>query len=131
MLAMPEELVKTVAVEKVAPWPPPKELNVTSTLFTRLLYWSLAVICRGVAKAVPTVADCGLPPVVVMLEAKAGFTVMLFDVPVMLETVSVAVTVSVPAVFSVTMNVPTPELRPEFDGSTACPSLLVICTIPA
>jgi hypothetical protein len=44
--------------------------------------------------------------------------------------VSVAVTVSPPAVLNVTGNVPVPLVSVEFAGSTADPSVLVKCTVP-
>jgi hypothetical protein len=47
------------------------------------------------------------------------------DVPEIAVTVSVAVTVCEPAVFSVTENVPTPFVNVEFAGSNAWLSLLV------
>ena len=54
------------------------------------------------------------------------------DVPVMVDvTVSVAATVCEPAVLSVAENVPTPLVSTEFAGSTAAPSELVKCTVPA
>ena len=46
-------------------------------------------------------------------------------------TVSVAVSVCVPAVRSVALNVPTPLVSVAFAGSVAAPSLLVKCTVPA
>ena len=43
---------------------------------------------------------------------------------------SVAVRVSLPAVFSVALKVPTPLVRVEFDGREPAPSVLVKCTVP-
>jgi hypothetical protein len=64
--------------------------------------------------------------------AGPGFTVIPAEVPVMEEvTVSVAVMVWLPAVFSVTENTPTPLVNVEFAGSVAEPSVLVNCTVPA
>ena len=58
-------------------------------------------------------------------------TEMLPDVPVIEEfTVSVAVMVWFPAVFSVAENVPTPLVNVELAGNVAEPSLLVKCTVP-
>src|ERR1700690_2866920 len=45
-------------------------------------------------------------------------------------TVSVAVIVLLPTVFSVAENVPTPFVSVEFAGNTAAPSVLVKCTVP-
>ena len=45
-------------------------------------------------------------------------------------TVSVAVTLCVPAVFSVTEKVPAPLVNVESAGRTACASLLVKCAVP-
>src|SRR5262245_16286335 len=44
---------------------------------TRLPNWSLTVACRLVAKAVLTVALCGVPAVAVMLKAAPGSLVRL------------------------------------------------------
>jgi hypothetical protein len=60
-----------------------------------------------------------------------GWTVTLFDVPVMLVTVSVTVTVWIPAVLNLTGKVPAPEMSLLFPGSIARPSLLENCTVPA
>jgi hypothetical protein len=52
-------------------------------------------------------------------------TVIKFDVPVIEEVVvSVAVTVCVPMVLRVTLNVPAPPVSVEFAGNTALPSVL-------
>ena len=81
-------------------------------------------------KAVPAV--CGDDAETVNVVAAAGFTVIVPDVSVMEGvTVSVAVSVCVPAVFSVTENVPTPLVSVELAGNVATPSLLVKCTVPA
>ena len=81
-------------------------------------------------KAVPAV--CGDNAETVKLVAAPGFTVIVPDVPVMDEvTVSVAVMLWFPAVFSVAENVPTPLVNVELAGSVAVPSLLVKCTVPA
>lgn len=80
-------------------------------------------------KALPAVPDDGA--VTTKCVAAPGFTVMELDVPVMDEvTVSVAVTVCVPSVFSVTENVPTPFVNVEFPGNVADGSVLVKCTVP-
>ena len=64
--------------------------------------------------------------------AVPGVTVMPDSVPVrLLFWVSVAVTDWVPAVSSVTLNVPVPLVRVVAAGRTAWPSLLVIATLPA
>jgi hypothetical protein len=79
----------------------------------------------------PAVAFAGA----VTLKCVAAFealTVIVPDEPVIeAVTVSVAATVCAPAVFRVTENVPTPFVNVEFAGSTAAPSLLVKCTVPA
>ena len=49
---------------------------------------------------------------------------------ILLETVSVAVMVWLPAVLSVILNVPTPLVSVEVLGSTAWPSLLVKWMVP-
>ena len=84
-----------------------------------------------------TVTLTGMPAVVapgvemVNTEATAAFTVIVAVVPVMAAfTVSVAVIVLLPAVFSVTANVPEPFVSVELAGSTAEPSVLVKCTVP-
>ena len=73
-----------------------------------------------------------LAPVTTRWVAVPGVTVMPDSVPVMAGvTVSVAVIVSDPDVFSVTLKVPTPSVKVAAAGSTAWPSLLVIATLPA
>ena len=62
--------------------------------------------------------------------AVAALTAMVPLVPVSELTVSVAVIVSFPAVLSVALKVPTPLVRVLLAGRTACPSLLVKCTVP-
>jgi hypothetical protein len=58
-------------------------------------------------------------------------TLNAFDIPVIdVETVSVAVMVSLPEVLSVAEKFPTPLVSVELAGSTAFPSLLVKCTVP-
>jgi predicted RNA-binding protein with TRAM domain len=81
-------------------------------------------------KAVPTVS--GDAAETTNLVAAAAFTVIVPDVPVMEDvTVSVAVIVRFPAVFSVAENVPTPFVNVESAGKVAEPSVLVKCTVPA
>jgi len=54
-----------------------------------------------------------------------------FEVPVIeAVTVSVAVIVWLPRVFSVTEKVPNPFVKVESAGSAAWPSVLVKCTVP-
>jgi hypothetical protein len=83
---------------------------------------SVTVTANGVAKAVLTQADCGVPPLAVTNTAAAAVTKTPADVPVIVEfTVSVAITVLKPALFSVIVNAPTPlvswELRTHsFEG---------------
>jgi hypothetical protein len=80
--------------------------------------------------AAPEVAVAGAETLKCVAIPEAA-TVMLPEVPVIDGvTVSVAVIVCVPLVFSVTEKVATPLVRVEFVGSTACPSLLVKCTVP-
>lgn len=80
-------------------------------------------------KAVPAV--CGDDAETTNLVAAPGFTVMAPDVPVIEEvTVSVAVMVWFPAVFSVIENVPTPLVNVESAGNVATPSVLMKCTVP-
>jgi hypothetical protein len=58
--------------------------------------------------------------------AAAALTVIVAEVPVIEPfTVSVAVIVCGPLVFSVAENVPVPFVSAEFAGNTAAPSLLV------
>ena len=60
-----------------------------------------------------------------------ALTAMLPEVPVAaVVTVSAAVTVHVPAVFSVTAKVPTPLVRVVFAGRVAAASVEVKCTVP-
>jgi hypothetical protein len=64
--------------------------------------------------------------------AAAALTAIVLDVPAIdAVTISVAVTVWLPAVFKVAENVPAPLVNTEFAGNTAAPSLLVKCTVPA
>ena len=89
--------------------------------------WSIATTLTLVAT--PTVANPGI--VTKKWVASPEPTVIELDVPVIVEvTVSVAVTVWVPSVFSVTWNPPDPVVNVAFAGRTAAPSLLVICTVP-
>ena len=81
-------------------------------------------------KAVPDVAEAGAETVKCV--AAADETAICFEVPVIEElTVSVAVMVRLPAVFSVAENVPVPLVKVESAGNVAAPSLLVKCTVPA
>lgn len=67
------------------------------------------------SKCVAVVATTVIAPVMPVIEA---------------VTVSVAVTVCVPTVFSVTEKIPVPLMSVLFAGRTACPSVLVKCTVP-
>ena len=92
-----------------------------------LLNWSSAVTV--LENADPAVAEAGAATAKCV--ADAAVTRIEADVPVMdAVIVSVAVTVCVPAVFSVSLNVSVPFVSVEFAGSTACPSLEVKCTVP-
>ena len=58
-------------------------------------------------------------------------TLIVPDAPVIeLVTVSVAVMVCAPTVFSVAGKVPVPLVKVALPGSTAMPSVLVKCTVP-
>jgi hypothetical protein len=71
-------------------------------------------------------------PVALGPEKTLDVTTMDALVPVVAEvTVSVAVIVWLPAVFSVALKVPTPLVSVAFAGSTEAPSLLEKCTVPA
>lgn len=88
------------------------------------------MICKGVEKAVPTTADCGVPPPIWMTPGGPASTVSGPEVPEIEVLTSVAVTVWLPAVPSVTWKVPTPLVNVEFGGSEARVSELAICTVP-
>ena len=93
-----------------------------------MLNWSWAVTVK--LNALLAVADDGAATVKCV--AAAADTAIEFDVPVIEEvTVSVAVMVWLPAVFSVAENVPTPLVKVESAGNTAAPSVLVKRTVPA
>ena len=90
---------------------------------------SLAVTVKLLA--VPAVIGEAYPATISVLAAP-GITVIPDCVPVIVAvTVSVAVIVWLPAVFSVAEKVPVPLVSVEFAGSVAEPSLLVKCTVPA
>lgn len=79
--------------------------------------------------ATPGVADAGAE--MAKCVAAVLVTVIVLEVPVMeLVTVSVAVMVWLPAVFSVELNVPTPLVKVLLAGNMAAPSVLVKCTVP-
>jgi hypothetical protein len=81
-------------------------------------------------KAVPAVS--GVAAVTLKCVAVPVLTTIAPEVPVIDEvTVSVAVMVWLPAVFSVAVNVLVPLVSVLFAGSVAAPSLLVKCTVPA
>ena len=81
-------------------------------------------------KALPAVAAPGADTL--KWVAAPAVTLMEPLVPVMLpDTVSVAVIVLLPTVLSVALNVPLPLVSVELAGSTAAPSVLVKCTVPA
>jgi hypothetical protein len=97
-----------------------------------------AVAVAFVASRAVTVKLNGVPLVAVAgadtakCVAAAALTAIAPEVPVIDGvTVSVAVIVCEPAVFSVAENVPAPFVNVAFAGNTACPSLLVKCTKPA
>ncbi len=71
-VAMPLESVRTVSVlvplpEKVPLAPLEGAVKVTEAPLTGLLDASRTVACKLVVKAVPPVADCGVPAVALML----------------------------------------------------------------
>jgi hypothetical protein len=71
-VAIPLEFVIAVAVAeplKVPLAPLPGAVNVTVTPLTAFPPESFTVACRAVAKAVPSVAFCGVPALAVMLAA--------------------------------------------------------------
>ena len=79
--------------------------------------------------AVPDVAVAGA--VTAKWVAALADTVVEFEVPVIeAVTVSVAVMVCRPPVFSVAENVPVPLLNVVSAGSAAAVSVLVKCTVP-
>jgi hypothetical protein len=66
-----------------------------------------------------------------VMDCKTAVTTIGPEVPVIVEvTVSVAVIVWLPVVFRVTENVPVPLPKPVLGGKTACPSVLVKCSVP-
>src|SRR5215475_1968748 len=93
-----------------------------------LLNWSRAVTMM--LNGAPAVAELGAE--ISRCVAVTGPTVIGLDVPLIVEvTVSVAVTVWLPAVFNVAWNTPPPLVSVEFTGSAAAASVLVKCTVPA
>jgi len=82
--------------------------------------WPVAV--NGCVRPAETLADVGATVIV----CRTTVTLIAPDVPVIAGvTVSVAVTLWVPAVFNVTGKIPVPLTRVVFAGSVACPSVLV------
>ena len=79
--------------------------------------------------ALPAVADTGPPTTKCVAAAAAMFT----KAPPVIETFteSVAVSVWTPAVFNVTLKVPTPLVSVALAGKTAAASPLVKWTVPA
>ena len=67
-LAVPVPLVATEPLDNVALGPEEGAVKVTVTPTDGLPAASRTTTCSGVTKAVPTCADCGVPPVAVMLE---------------------------------------------------------------
>src|SRR5438874_8162163 len=94
----------------------------------RLLNASSAVTV--ILKALPAIAAAG--PLTTNRDAAAAPTVIALLLPVIeLLTVSVPLMFRLPAVFRVALNVPTPPLKVESAGRTACPSVDMKCTMPA
>jgi hypothetical protein len=98
--------------------------------------YAAALLLNG--SSAVTVKLSAAPPVAVAgaettkCVAAAALTAIVLDVPAIdAVTISVAVTVWLPAVFKVAENVPAPLVNTEFAGNTAAPSLLVKCTVPA
>jgi hypothetical protein len=126
--SVPVPLVK-VELEGKTAWPSVL-VKCTDPLYAVAVLFRLSRAVTVKLKAVPAVAAPGADTAKCV--AAAAPTTMLFDVPVMLlVTVSVAVMVWPPAVFSVAESDPVPFVKVEFDGRTAWPSLLVKCTVPA
>lgn len=105
-VATPEALVTAVVAppEKTAVAPLPGAVNVTVTPLTGLLKESLTVACSCDAKAVLTVALCGVPDVTTMPAGMPAPPVPLAALkaariaPQLLEGLSVAEAEAVPAV---------------------------------
>jgi hypothetical protein len=90
-----------------------------------------AIMPASVIEGVPAAMICDAVRFENEGVAAAELTVMPPDVPVIeAVTVSVAVIVCDPAVFSVAENVSTPFVSVELAGNTAAASLLVKCTVP-
>ncbi len=68
-LATPLALVTALPADSVALAPLPGAAKFTVTPATGLPPGSFTVTCSAVANAVPTTADCGVPPVAVALAA--------------------------------------------------------------
>jgi hypothetical protein len=62
-IALPDPFVTAFPLERVALAPEPGALKLTAAFGTGLLYWSVTFACSMAANFVPTVADCGVPPV--------------------------------------------------------------------
>ena len=94
-----------------------------------LPYWSSAVTVM--LKLVPAVVEEGAETMKWVAPPDAALTVIGLVVPVIVDvTVSVAVIVWEPAVFSVTVKELWPLVRPEFAGKTAWLSLEVRWAVP-
>ena len=95
-------------------------VNVTVTPCTGLPPLSFTVATSAAANAVLIAALCGVPLVAVIDDAVPVLTLIAFEVPVVVAvTVSVALMVWLPAVFSVAENVPDPLVNVEFAGKVA------------
>ena len=68
-LATPEAFVTAVGLERVALAPVGGAAKFTVTPLKGLPSESLTVACKAFGKAAPNTADCGVPPVGVMLAA--------------------------------------------------------------
>ena len=89
--------------------------------------WSCAVTAK--LKALPAVALLGA--LTLKWVAAAALTAMALLAPVIeVETVSVAVSVWLPAVVSVVLKLPAPLVSVLLLGNPAWPSVLVKCTMP-
>jgi hypothetical protein len=74
-LAIPERLVTAVELDNTALAPAAGAAKVTVTPFTGFPIESFTVACRVLGNAAPGEADCGVPPVAVILAYVAGVLV--------------------------------------------------------
>src|SRR5260370_1393934 len=109
----------------------PVAANVTvAVLAVWLLTWSTICTVTAGLMGAPAVVFGGRWPKARWLAAAALTATVLLMPVIELVTVSVAMTVWLPAVSRVTLKVPVPLTRVELGGRTAWPSLLVKRTVP-